>query len=162
MAQILLRDELGVKGKGLLDVVAGLQCGKVGRKMAGGKWGRGWCVLRSGGIYGKCGIQFRRREAGDAKFERIEIEILANCDCGDYFHFVDGVDDVDSDGTCGSVDAVRESDGRCFAGRDSFDQSAEVGDENERSDAIAKRECECAVERRVDSFARHFAAVQAG
>src|SRR5215813_6329176 len=41
MAGILRRDELGVKRKGLQDIVVGLRCGKVARKMAGRK-----CVVR--------------------------------------------------------------------------------------------------------------------
>src|SRR5262249_50817759 len=123
-------------------------------------WGR--CVLEKGGIYGKCGIQFRRREAGNAEFGRVEIEIFANCDCSRDFCLVAGVDDVDSDGTRRSVDAVWKSDGRCFTGRDSFDQSAEVGGKTFRSNTIAERKCECAVERGFDSLAGYFAAVSFG
>jgi hypothetical protein len=106
MAEILLRDGLGVKRKWLQDVVVGLQCGKVVGKMACRIMRPRRVRIRSGGIYGKCGIQFRRREAGDAELERVEIEISTNCDCGGYFHFVTDVDDVDSDGTRWSVNSV--------------------------------------------------------
>src|SRR5215813_1475667 len=111
MAGILRRAALGVKRKGLQDVVVELRCGKVPRKMADRKWACARCVLESGGIYGKCRIQFRRGQAGDAEFGRVEIEIFANCDSGFDFHFAAGIDDVDSHGTRWSVNAFRKSDG---------------------------------------------------
>src|SRR5262249_6444476 len=126
MAGILLPGGFGVKGKPLQDIVVGLRCGKVARKMAGGKWAYTGCGLRSGGIYGKRGIQFWRRKAGNAEFGRVEIEILADCDRGGDFRVVDGVDDVGSDRSRGCADAVRKSDGRCAARGNSFDQSTEV------------------------------------
>src|SRR5256885_4011076 len=110
MAGILRRKGFGVKRKALQDIVVELQCGKPGRKMAGNEV---VCLALKGAkgeIYGERGIQFWRGEAGDAEFGRAEVASFddsGSC-CG--VHSFDGGHDVDSDGTCGSTDAVRARD----------------------------------------------------
>ena len=162
MAGILRRKGFGVKRKALQDIVVGLQCGKLGRKMAGNEL---VCLALKGAkgeIYGECGIQFWRREAGDAEFGRAEVAIFDDSGCCGGVYSFDGGHDIDSDGTCGSADAVRASDGRRFARRDSPDQSAEVRGKDDGADTVAERERERALERRADAFVGHIAAIPAG
>src|SRR5882724_9529288 len=137
MAGILRRKGFGVKRKALQDIVVELQCGKLGRKMAGNEVVCRALKAAKGEIYGECGIQFWRGEAGDAEFGRVEVAIFDNCSRGGSVHCFDGGHDVDSDGTCRSADAVRASDGRCAARRDSPDQSAEVRGKDDGADAVA-------------------------
>src|SRR5438309_9049795 len=106
MAGILRRKGFGVKRKALQDIVVELQCGKPGRKMAGNEVVCRALKAAKGEIYGECGIQFWRGEAGDAEFGRAEVTIFddSGCRCG--VHCFDGGHDFDSDGPCGSADAV--------------------------------------------------------
>src|SRR5437660_11976320 len=105
MAGILRRVVFGVKRKGLLDVVVGLQLWIFERKMAGNEFVYWAMRTNTRGRYGECGIQFWRGKAGDAEFGRLEIEIFADCDCGGRFHFADGVYHFDSHGARRRVNA---------------------------------------------------------
>src|SRR2546423_11391616 len=89
MAGILRRKGFGVKRKALQDIVVGLQCGKPGRKMAGNEVVCRALKAAKGEIYGECGIQFWRGEAGDAEFGRAEVAIFddSGCWCGDHSFF---------------------------------------------------------------------------
>src|SRR5256885_16508195 len=125
MAGILRRKGFGVKRKALQDIVVGLQCGKPGRKMAGNEVVCRALKAAKGEIYGECGIQFWRGEAGDAEFGRAEVAIFddSGCCCGVYCFY--GGHDVDFDGGRGGAEAVWGRDGGCAGCRGLPDQTPE-------------------------------------
>jgi len=162
MAGIVQRGGLGVKRKGLQDIVVGLRLWIFERKMTGNEFVYKAMRTARGGRYGECGIQFWRGQAGDAEFGRVEIEIPADFDCDSRFHFADGVYYFDSHGARRRVNAFWESDGRCFARGDSFDQPVEVCDEDVDSNAIQEGKRERAIEGRTDVVAGYVLAISTG
>src|SRR6266852_5751771 len=120
----------------------------------------------TGGRYGERdagrGSRLRRFVAADNEHSAGGLTHFADWDrdCGALAVAVEH--DVDSDGKRRGADALRAGDGRNAAGRDSSDQSLEVGAEAFGADTVGERERQCAVERGADFGTGYVATVSSG